>query len=151
MTGSILIVDDDPVQRRLVEAALSRFGHSALTADGGEAGLAAMDGPGARDVSVVVLDLAMPGMDGIAVLKAMRERDIRIPVIVQTAQGGIETVVKAMRHGAFDFVVKPASPERLQAAIASALKVEEVEVAVKRTARRAGRETKLRETTSIGT
>ncbi|WP_054310813.1 sigma-54 dependent transcriptional regulator [Mesorhizobium sp. 1M-11] len=138
MTGSILIVDDDPVQRRLVEAAVGRFGHSALTAENGETGLAVMDGPDAREVSVVVLDLAMPGMDGIAVLQAMRERDIRIPVIVQTAQGGIETVVKAMRHGAFDFVVKPASPERLNAAITSALKVEEVEVAVKRSSRRLG-------------
>ncbi len=138
MTGSILIVDDDPVQRRLVEAAVGRFGYPALTAENGEAGLAVMDGPDAREVSVVVLDLAMPGMDGIAVLQAMRDRDIHIPVIVQTAQGGIETVVKAMRHGAFDFVVKPASPERLNAAITSALKVEEVEVAVKRSSRRPG-------------
>ncbi|CAM5368129.1 Regulatory protein AtoC [Mycolicibacterium aubagnense] len=138
MTGSILIVDDDPVQRRLVEAAVGRFGHSALTAENGEAGLAVMDGPDAREVSVVVLDLAMPGMDGIAVLQAMRDRDIHIPVIVQTAQGGIEIVVKAMRHGAFDFVVKPASPERLNAAITSALKVEEVEIAVKRSSRRLG-------------
>lgn len=145
MTGSILIVDDDPVQRRLVEAAVGRFGHSALTAESGEAGLAVMDGPDAREVSVVVLDLAMPGMDGIAVLQAMRERDIRIPVIVQTAQGGIETVVKAMRHGAFDFVVKPASPERLNAAIASALKVEEVEVAVKRSSRRLGQTLSFRD------
>ncbi len=139
MAGAILIVDDDPVQRRLLEAAVTKSGHAALAADGGEAGLAAMDGPGAREVSVVILDLAMPGLDGIGVLKAMRERGIGIPVIVQTAQGGIETVVSAMRHGAFDFVVKPASPERLQAAIAAALKVEAVEGEMKRAARRAGR------------
>ena len=80
----------------------------------------------------------MPGLDGIGVLKAMRERDIALPVIVQTAQGGIETVVSAMRHGAFDFVVKPASPDRLQAAIGNALKVEAVEGEVKRTSRRRG-------------
>lgn len=138
MAGAILIVDDDPVQRRLLEAAVTKSGHAALAADGGEAGLAAMDGPGAREVSVVILDLAMPGLDGIGVLKAMRERGIGIPVIVQTAQGGIETVVSAMRHGAFDFVVKPASPERLLAAIAAALKVEAVEGEMKRAARRAG-------------
>ncbi|MPZ12803.1 MAG: glycosyltransferase, partial [Kiloniellaceae bacterium] len=52
-----------------------------------------LDGPNARDVSVVILDLVMPGLDGIGVLKAMRERGIHVPVIVQTAQGGIETVV----------------------------------------------------------
>ncbi|TJV45746.1 MAG: sigma-54-dependent Fis family transcriptional regulator [Mesorhizobium sp.] len=138
MTGSILIVDDDPVQRRLLEAAVTRFGHTAIVADGGAAGLEVLDGPGARDVSVVILDLVMPGLDGIGVLKAMRERDISVPVIVQTAQGGIETVVSAMRHGAFDFVVKPASPDRLQAAIANALKVEAVEGEVKRTSRKRG-------------
>ena len=113
MTGSILIVDDDPVQRRLLEAAVTKFGHAAIVTDGGEAGLGALDGPNAREVSVVILDLVMPGLDGIGVLKAMRERGIHVPVIVQTAQGGIETVVSAMRHGAFDFVVKPASPDRL--------------------------------------
>ncbi|MGX9143600.1 sigma-54-dependent transcriptional regulator [Mesorhizobium sp. 128a] len=138
MTGSILIVDDDPVQRRLLEAAVTKFGHSAIVADGGEAGLAALDGPNARDVSAVILDLGMPGLDGIGVLKAMRERGITVPVIVQTAQGGIETVVSAMRHGAFDFVVKPASPDRLQTAIGNALKVEAVEDEVKRTSRRRG-------------
>ncbi|WP_292541728.1 sigma-54 dependent transcriptional regulator, partial [Mesorhizobium sp.] len=138
MTGSILIVDDDPVQRRLLEAAVTKFGHGAIVTDGGEAGLGALDGPGARDVSVVILDLVMPGLDGIGVLKAMRERGIHVPVIVQTAQGGIETVVSAMRHGAFDFVVKPASPDRLQTAISNALKVEAVEDEMKRTSRRRG-------------
>ncbi|MEP6568023.1 MAG: sigma-54 dependent transcriptional regulator, partial [Mesorhizobium sp.] len=58
--------------------------------------------------------------------------------IVQTAQGGIETVVSAMRHGAFDFVVKPASPDRLQTSIGNALKVEAVEDEVKRSSRRRG-------------
>lgn len=138
MTGSILIVDDDPVQRRLLEAAVTRFGHTAIVVEGGAAGLEVLDGRGARDVSVVILDLVMPGIDGIGVLKAMRERDISVPVIVQTAQGGIETVVSAMRHGAFDFVVKPASPDRLQASISNALKVEAVEGEVKRTSRKRG-------------
>ncbi|MFD2058222.1 sigma-54-dependent transcriptional regulator [Mesorhizobium calcicola] len=138
MTGSILIVDDDPVQRRLLEAAVTRFGHTAIVVDGGAAALDVLDGPSPREVSVVILDLVMPGLDGIGVLKAMRERDINVPTIVQTAQGGIETVVSAMRHGAFDFVVKPASPDRLQASIGNALKVEAVEGEVKRTSRRRG-------------
>ena len=138
MTGSVLIVDDDPVQRRLLDAAVTKFGHRAIVADGGEAGLGVLDGPDSREVSVVILDLVMPGLDGIGVLKAMRERAINIPVIVQTAQGGIETVVSAMRHGAFDFVVKPASPDRLQTSISNALKVEAVEDEVKRTSRRRG-------------
>ena len=138
MAVSILIVDDDPVQRRLLQAAVTKFGYEAVIADSGEAALAALDARGGGDIAAIVLDLAMPGLDGIGVLKAMRERDISIPAIVQTAQGGIETVVSAMRNGAFDFVVKPASPERLRISIANALKVEALGVEVKRSARRGG-------------
>ena len=127
MTAPILIVDDDPVQRRLLEGAVTKFGHDTILADGGEAALKALDGPRGGDIGAVILDLAMPDMDGLAVLGTMREREIALPVIVQTAQGGIETVVRAMRAGAFDFVVKPASPERLRTAIAAALKVEAME------------------------
>src|SRR4029453_16698266 len=109
MAAPILIVDDDPVQRRLLEGAVTKFGHGAIVADGGEAALKAMDGPQGRDIGVVILDLAMPGLDGLGVFKAMGERGIALPVIVQPAKGGIDTVVSAMRAGAFDFVVKPAS------------------------------------------
>jgi len=123
MPSLILVVDDDPVQRRLLEAALGKAGHDIVTAEGGEAALAALDGSRGADIAAVVLDLVMPGIDGLGVLRAMRARGIEIPVIVQTAQGGIDTVVSAMRQGAFDFVVKPVSPERLQAAIGAALKV----------------------------
>lgn len=138
MAGSILIVDDDPVQRRLLHSAVSKFGYDALVADGGEAALAAMDGSSGGSISALILDLSMPGIDGIAVLQAMRQREIDIPVIVQTAQGGIETVVSAMRNGAFDFVVKPASPERLRTAIANALKVEALEANARQRATRGG-------------
>jgi DNA-binding NtrC family response regulator len=127
MSVPILIVDDDPVQRRLLEGAVTRFGHGAILADGGEAALKALDGPQGRDIGLIILDLVMPGVDGLGVLKTMREREIALPVIVQTAQGGIDTVVSAMRAGAFDFVVKPASPDRLKAAIGNALKVEAME------------------------
>ncbi len=138
MAGSILIVDDDPVQRRLLHSAIGKFGYEAFLAEGGEAALAAMEGPSGGAISAVVLDLSMPGLDGIGVLRAMRQREIGIPVIVQTAQGGIDTVVSAMRNGAFDFVVKPASPERLRTALANALKVEALEADARRTARRGG-------------
>ena len=132
MTGPILIVDDDPVQRRLLEAAVTRAGYEAIVADSGEAGLSILDGGRGRDVAAVILDLVMPGLDGNAVLRAMRERGIERPVIVQTAQGGIDTVVAAMRAGAFDFVVKPASPERIRSALESALKVDAMEGVARR-------------------
>jgi DNA-binding NtrC family response regulator len=104
-------------------------------AEGGEEALRLLDG---RDVSVVILDLVMPDIGGIEVLKQMRDRGVFVPVIVQTAKGGIDTVVAAMRGGAFDFVVKPASPDRLQSAIANALKVEALGDEAKRARRPSG-------------
>ena len=137
MSGPILIVDDDPVQRRLLEAAVTKFGYTPLLAESGEAALASFDGPQGRDVSLAILDLLMPGLDGLSVLRTMRERGVDVPVIVQTAQGGIDIVIAAMRAGAFDFVVKPASPERLRISIENALKVEAVGSEAKR-ARKSG-------------
>ncbi len=135
MTETVLIVDDDPVQRRLLEAATARAGLATLTAAGGEEALALLADGKVRP-SVIILDLVMPGLGGLGVLAELRERQINIPVIVQTAQGGIETVVGAMRAGAFDFVVKPVSPERLQTAIGNALKVGALATDVKRQKKR---------------
>ena len=123
MSETVLIVDDDPVQLRLLEAAVTRAGHQTLLAKSGEAALALLDEQVQAPISVIVLDLLMPGLDGLGVLGALKQRQFAIPVIVQTAQGGIETVVGAMRAGAFDFVVKPVSPDRLKSAIANALKL----------------------------
>jgi len=130
MTGPILIVDDDPVQRRLLEAAVLRMGHRTILADGGNAALALLRNR--KEISLVILDLVMPDMDGFTVLKRMRETGASVPVIVQTAQGGLDTVITAMRLGAFDFVVKPVSPERLQVSIANALKLGALEGEIKR-------------------
>src|SRR5690606_35111894 len=125
MARSVLIVDDDPVQRRLVQAAISKFGYETVAVDGGEPALAALESSGG--ISVVLLDLMMPGVDGLEVLKRMREREIHVPVIVQTSRGSIDTAVTAMRAGAFDFVVKPASPDRLEVAVSNAMKVKACE------------------------
>lgn len=132
MTETVLIVDDDPVQRRLLEAAMAKFGHRTLTAEDGEKALSLLAGADGRNVRAVILDLIMPGVDGLTVLDVMRDRQIRIPVIVQTAQGSIDTAIAAMRAGAFDFVVKPAPHERLRTAIANALKVHEREGSARR-------------------
>lgn len=139
MASHILIVDDDPVQRRLAEAALTRAGHEATTADSGESALSVLSGASGRSVGAIVLDLVMPGLDGMGVLTRMAESGVTTPVIVQTSKGGIDTVVQAMRAGAFDFVVKPVSPERLQQSVAAALKVGARETAP--AAQRSGRAT----------
>jgi len=127
MPDTVLIVDDDPVQRRLLEAAVRRLGYAPLLAEGGDAALRAVAQIQPNELRAIILDLMMPGMNGIEVMEAMRGRGINAPVIVQTAKGGVETAVAAMRAGAFDFVVKPIAPERLASALKNALKVEALE------------------------
>ena len=135
MSQTVLIVDDDPVQRRLLEAMVRRFGYETILTDTGTSGLEAMRSGEAVDL--VILDLIMPELDGMGVLAAMREGGIEIPVIVQTGHGSIETVVNAMRAGAADFVVKPVGAERLQISIKNALKLNSLEGEVRRMRRRA--------------
>ena len=116
MAARILIVDDDPIQRRLLEEAVKRFGHEAVTADGGEAGLAML--VAARgDFQLMILDLVMPDLDGMAVLERLAKAGETLPVIVQTSRGSIATVVGAMRAGAFDFIEKPFADEALLGSI----------------------------------
>jgi len=121
MSEVVLIVDDDPVQRRLLDAMIQRFGYRTMVVESGDAAVKLLTGPDAPRIDGVVLDLVMPDLDGLGVLARMREAGINIPVIVQTAHGGIDNVVSAMRAGATDFVVKPASVERLQVSLRNAL------------------------------
>src|SRR6516225_4578718 len=137
MPPSLLIVDDDPVQRRLLSAAVERFGYTATAVGGGDEALARLTAPDGEAFALVILDLVMPDVDGMAVLARLRDLDRAVPVIVQTAHGGIETVVSAMRAGAVDFVVKPVSMERLQVSIENALKLGALEVELARMKRMA--------------
>jgi len=121
MSETVLIVDDDPVQRRLLEAMVARFGYRTLLAEGGDSAAHLLTGVDASNVDCVVLDLVMPDLDGLGVLARMREAGLDTPVIVQTAHGGIDNVISAMRAGAADFVVKPAGAERLQVSLRNAI------------------------------
>ncbi|MEE8253902.1 MAG: sigma-54 dependent transcriptional regulator, partial [Hyphomicrobium sp.] len=124
MVKSVLIVDDDPAQRRILEETIKRLGFEARTASSGEEALQLLEGSERTPIAVVLLDLIMSGLDGMAVLERLKGRPGSPPVIVQTAHGSIDAAIKAMRAGAVDFVVKPASPERLEVSIRSALKIE---------------------------
>src|ERR1051326_746866 len=121
MAVTVLIADDDAVQRRLVENMVQRCGYEAIAVDSGDAAIAMLTAPDAAQVDALVLDLVMPGLDGMGVLAKLRDAGLNIPVIVQTAHGGIDNVVSAMRAGAQDFVVKPVGIERLQVSLRNAL------------------------------
>ena len=123
MSERILIVDDEPVARRLLENMVTRAGYEAIVAEGGDAAAALLSGPEAARIDAVVLDLVMPDLDGLGVLAKMRAAGLTTPVIVQTAHGGIDNVVSAMRAGATDFVVKPVGAERLAVSLRNALAV----------------------------
>jgi DNA-binding NtrC family response regulator len=121
MAASILIVDDDAVARRLVENMVQKCGYETMVVDSGDAAIALLTASDAPAIDAMILDLVMPGLDGMGVLAKLREAGLTLPVIVQTAHGGIDNVVSAMRAGAQDFVVKPAGIERLQVSLRNAL------------------------------
>ena len=123
MAQTILVVDDDPVQRRLLETAISRSGMTVLTAPGGQPALDLIGGPKGDQITLMLLDLVMPDMGGLDVLAKLRANNPDLPVIVLTAKGGIDSAVEAMRAGANDFLVKPASPERISVSIRNQLKI----------------------------
>jgi two-component system, NtrC family, response regulator AtoC len=116
----ILVVDDDKNMCLYLETALSLKGFKIDTARSGKEALDKIqNGP---PLSVVILDIMMPEMDGITTLSKIREFDKDLPVIMLSALGQIQTVVKAMRAGASDYVNKPFEDEELEIAIENALK-----------------------------
>jgi DNA-binding NtrC family response regulator len=119
MAKTVLVVDDDPTQRRLIQAVLEREGFAVVHAENGDQAIERLSAGGKIDV--VLLDMIMPGMSGQETLVEMRARSFDQPVIVVTATGGIDTVVQAMQAGALDFFIKPAAPERIIVSIRNAL------------------------------
>ncbi|WP_018061344.1 sigma-54 dependent transcriptional regulator [Caulobacter sp. UNC279MFTsu5.1] len=139
MTKTVLVVDDDPTQRRLIQAVLERESFAVSHAENGDAAMAHL--ASGAPVDVVLLDLVMPGLSGQDTLKEMRARGYAQPVIVLTASGGVDTVVKAMQAGATDFFIKPASPERITVSIRNALSMGDLKGEVERLTKRAGNRT----------
>lgn len=121
----VLVVDDDPMQLRLTAEAASRAGFQPVTASSGRQALEALRAD--RGISVVLLDLVMPDLDGMAVLDAMRREAISTPVIVQTQSTSLDSAMAAIGRGAMDFFVKPVTAERLAVSLRNALKQRELE------------------------
>ena len=137
MPKLVLIVDDDPAQRRILEETIKQLGFETRCAQGGEQAVQILDSADRGAIALVLLDLVMPGMDGIEVLRRVAAKPGRPPIIVQTAHGSIDAAIMAMRAGAVDFVVKPSSPERLEVSIASALKFEALQGEISRIKKKA--------------
>jgi len=119
----ILIVDDERSVRSSLREWFLEDGFDAHTAEDGPSALQAMDG-GPFDIYIV--DLKMPGMDGITLLKHIQEGDRDATVIILTAYASVETAVEALKQGAFDYVTKPVDPDELSNLVRNALRQKEL-------------------------
>jgi two-component system nitrogen regulation response regulator NtrX len=117
--GGILIVDDEESIRRSLSGILSDEGFAVATAADGDAALAAIERDGLPEL--VLLDIALPGRDGVEILEELRERWPTLPVVMMSGHGTIETAVRTTRIGAFDFVEKPLSIDKLLLTLQHAL------------------------------
>src|SRR5215510_31397 len=124
MRESILIVDDEAGVRSSLQGILTDEGYAAESVDSGEAALKAVEN---RRFDLLLLDVWLPGMDGLETLSRIRTLDSELPVVVISGHGNIETAVKAVRMGAQDFVEKPLSLEKTLLAVKNALRQRRLE------------------------
>ncbi|MBN1944253.1 MAG: sigma-54-dependent Fis family transcriptional regulator [Bradymonadales bacterium] len=120
--AKILIVEDNDTVREGVKRVVERMGHQGWTASGGEEGIALFQ---QQEIDLVITDLKMEPVDGMAVLKAVREQDAEALVMIITAHGSIRLAVDAMRAGAYDFIEKPFPADLLAEKVERALSFRE--------------------------
>lgn len=116
-SSNILIIDDEQDIRISLRGILEDEGYQVIEAESGEQGLSLMD----RTVSLVFLDIWLPGMDGLQALTLLQEKYPDIPVLMISGHGNIQTAVQAIKNGAFDFIEKPLSLEKVLIAAQKAL------------------------------
>ena len=116
--GTILLIEDNERMARVLAQHMELEGHTVILELDGAAGLEAFR---LHKVDLVLTDLKLPEKSGLEVLQAVKDENPLIPVVVMTAYGSIETAVKAVKDGAFDFLQKPVDPEKLLVTISKAL------------------------------
>jgi len=116
----ILIVDDEPNIRRMLSSLLEAEGHSVRTAGDGADAFLALE---AEEPDVLLLDLALPGVDGLTILHTVRERWSGLPVVMMSGRATLSDAVRATRIGAFHFLEKPLAPEALLLALSGAIEL----------------------------
>ena len=115
----ILLIDDEKDFVEMLSLRLEEMGEKVKSAHSGQAGLEMLE---KNDTDVVILDIKMPGMDGIHVLREIKKRFPLVEVILLTGHGATETAVEGMKLGAFDYLLKPADFEDLAAKLEGARK-----------------------------
>ena len=120
MAEKVLVVDDEISILQSLEGILSDEGFEPVCAGSAEEGLKIID---EDDIDLVLLDIWMPGMDGLTALEEIKKRDPGLPVIMISGHGNIETAVKATKMGAFDFIEKPPSYDKIVVAVNNGLQM----------------------------
>ena len=119
MSGELIyVVDDDDAVRASLQALLESAGYRTTVF---ESGIEFVEFPNPGLAACVLLDVKMPGLDGLEVQRRMNDRGVKLPVIIVTGHGDIAMAVQAMRAGAADFLEKPVSRDRLLASVAQAI------------------------------
>jgi two-component system response regulator PilR (NtrC family) len=116
--GSILVIDDEEIMREILETLLSREGFEVRLASSGEEGLELAR---TRPFDVAVVDIMMPGLDGIATLDELKRVDEDLAVVIITAYASVESAIAAMKNGAFDYITKPFKNDEVLVVIRNAL------------------------------
>src|SRR5258708_18681701 len=121
--ANILIVEDEPRMRRLLEISLGEDGHNVQSVEDAETGLKFL---GKEKTDLVVTDLKLPGMNGLEFLQEARRANAALPFVVMTAYGSVETAVEAMKAGASDYLLKPFTMAGMKLVVRKELDVQSV-------------------------
>lgn len=147
-TGTILVVDDEPNIRRVLEAVLTKDGHTVLTAENGKKGLEVLTN--VKSVDVLISDLIMPDINGVELLASAKQLNPNLPVLMITAHGTIQSAVDAMRLGAFDYIPKPFDLDEIKIVVKNAMDRNELNDEQPRSATKTSRATTLSNNTMVG-
>src|SRR3989475_3295055 len=121
--ATILLIEDNERMAQVLARHMEMEGHAVVLVADGEKGIEEFR---RQKVDLVLTDLKLPGKSGVEVLQAVKEENPMIPVVVMTAHGTIETAVKAVKEGAFDFLQKPVDPDHLLIIIGKALEARQL-------------------------
>ena len=117
-TGSVLVIDDEEIMREILETLLTREGYEVRLASSGTEGLELAK---SRTFDAAIVDVMMPGIDGITTLEELKKIDDDLPVLMITAFASVETAISAMKRGAFDYVTKPFKNDEVLLVVRNAL------------------------------
>ena len=127
VSKTILLVDDEPGIRKSLSTALKDAGYQVLRSDSGEKAIDLISGPDGEAVDLVLLDVWLPGLDGLQTLQELKKIQPQLPIIMISGHGTIHTALEATKHGAFDFLEKPIDLERLLLVSTNAIRQSKLE------------------------